>query len=696
MMNKAVLLPPLLATGLCLLSPPSYGETDEIEHIEVHGQRHVGQWMGEIQAPTPTPDVADWLKAIPGADVNKNGPVSGIAQYRGLYGDRVSVSVAGRPVVGAGPNAMDAPLSYAPAINTEQLQVFRGVAPVSAGMDTLGGAVSSQAYQADFTMGQDLAINGETRAGYQDNGRASDLAGRLHLSSQDHGAVLFVEDLYGRDDQEDGDGRDIQPTEYHKRSGGVDYRYRLAAGYMGGEYQYLDTKDAGTPALPMDIDYIRTHRMALKGGYQTVLGEVTALVGYTDADHVMDNYRLRQNSSPQRYRKTKATSDSVDWRLTLAHELNTEQKQTQTLLFGLDGVISNHDATITNPNNAMFLVENFNDVEDRRFGAFVEWQGSRQGWDWLGGARVKYVEADAGDIYHSAAMMNPNIGGLMQDFNQADKSVDDTLADIAFVTGYQLAPRWRGVVGLGIKQRAAAYQERYLWLPMQSTGGLADGKTYVGDINLDPETAWQIDLGLDYLSDDWFISPRVFYQRIDDYIQGTPVTDDAVLNVAAMMGAEEPLQFSNLDAELYGADLSWYGLLSTAWTIGGQATYIRGKRRDIDDNLYRIAPPNMGVYLQYEISQWQMALQWHGYAAQDDVSATNNEKTTAGYAIVGFELNYQWQSGVEVRAGVENLLDHAYQDHLAGYNRVNGSELALAERLPGTGRTVWLQGHYLF
>ena len=38
-------------------------------------------------------DTAVALKDVPGANVNANGPVTGIAQYRGMHGDRVSVVI---------------------------------------------------------------------------------------------------------------------------------------------------------------------------------------------------------------------------------------------------------------------------------------------------------------------------------------------------------------------------------------------------------------------------------------------------------------------------------------------------------------------------------------------------------------------------------------------------------------------------
>ena len=42
-------------------------------------------------------------------------------------------------------------------------------------------------------------------------------------------------------------------------------------------------------------------------------------------------------------------------------------------------------------------------------------------------------------------------------------------------------------------------------------------------------------------------------------------------------------------------------------------------------------------------------------------------------------------SNLTLQAGVENLLDKDYTDHLNGFNRVEGNGVDLGERLPGSG-----------
>ena len=78
-------------------------------------------------------DTATALKDIPGANVNRNGLITGIAQYRGMFGDRVTVGIDDLGIISGGPNAMDAPLSYMSPMITEELVVDRGIASVFAG-----------------------------------------------------------------------------------------------------------------------------------------------------------------------------------------------------------------------------------------------------------------------------------------------------------------------------------------------------------------------------------------------------------------------------------------------------------------------------------------------------------------------------------------------------------------------------------
>ena len=120
-------------------------------------------------------------------------------------------------------------------------------------------------------------------------------------------------------------------------------------------------------------------------------------------------------------------------------------------------------------------------------------------------------------------------------------------------------------------------------------------------------------------------------------------------------------------------------------------SYVRGRRRDISDNLYRIAPLSSFMEVRFERERWFLSAESVAAARQDEVAAYNQEQETAGWGIVnlrgGISFGKTWQIGM----GVENLGDKVYQDHLGGYNRVTESDVPVGVRLYSMGRNIYLR-----
>jgi iron complex outermembrane receptor protein len=157
--------------------------------------------------------------------------------------------------------------------------------------------------------------------------------------------------------------------------------------------------------------------------------------------------------------------------------------------------------------------------------------------------------------------------------------------------------------------------------------------------------------------------------------------------LAMMMSGMPALQFDNVDAEIYGLDLGWHYALTERWRFDGDASYSRGRRTDVSDNLYRLPPLNGSVALSYVDSAWSLRGEVIAYDRQDRVSAYNDEQPTAGYSLVNGL--FTWNAGRTVRIEVQgsNLFDHGYQNHLAGVNRVQNVDIPAGERLWGAERT---------
>lgn len=677
--------------GISLALLAGFAHANDLEVITISAQQQNMSIDDFIATGTAiSADTSDWLASVPGANANKNGPVSGIAQYRGMFGDRVSVHIDGHDVIGSGPNAMDAPLSYAPPMMLEKVSVYRGIAPVSAGHDTIGGAIDVELVQPEFGDASGIEISGSFQAGYRSVNEADSYAALVNIANKQHAFQAYYS-LMDANNRESGDGRTIFPTLFEKDQFGLSYRVAHGDNSTTLGYHNVNTNPSGTPTLAMDIDYIDSDRFTLGGDLKFSDWEIDWSIGYLSSDHGMGNFIFRPIPNPAAFRRTTVSADTIDFKLHGETEIGGG-----TLLVGIDGYLAEHDGFLTNPNNPAFLINNFNDIEDNRIGLFAQWQQSINDTSYTVGAQLKSNRSDAGDISHFMAGILPPVTALVNRFNDADRSQSETNFDLAATVNHQLDNTTRVHASLGVKQRAPSYQERFLWFPLPITGGLGDGKTYVGNLDLDSETAYQFNAGFHFSNKKWLVSPNVFYQRIDDYIQGTPSTDPVVVMVATnVMGDESPLQFNNVEAEIYGLDVNWRYSLSSQLQLSGVASYIKGKRRDIDDNLYRIAPPNASVRLQYMGENWQGEIAVTGYAEQDDVSATNEETATPGYGVMDVSVSYHFPKAT-LQIGVNNLLDKNYAHHLSGLNRALGSDVAIGEKVLAEGRNLFATIQYNF
>ena len=155
-----------------------------------------------------------------------------------------------------------------------------------------------------------------------------------------------------------------------------------------------------------------------------------------------------------------------------------------------------------------------------------------------------------------------------------------------------------------------------------------------------------------------------------------------------------PLQFNNVDARFWGFDMDWHYSIDENWSLNGLVNYVRGERDDIDDDLYRIAPPNTSLELVYDGQGWGAGVEGVYYDEQDKVSETNREQETDSYGLVHAQAWWNITNRLRIAAGADNLFDEDYEDHLAGYNRVRNEDIAMGARLPGYGRNMFVRMDY--
>ncbi|MFL0801225.1 MAG: TonB-dependent receptor [Agarilytica sp.] len=680
--------------SLPFLASMSFADhSHQVEEVFVDGQKISSMSTTLDVSEQNVVDTSQVLKIMPGANVNRNGALTGIAQYRGLFGDRVAVTIDGSEVVSGGPNAMDSPLSYASPMITESITVDRGIASVSKAPESMGGHISAKMARGKYNDTSDFDFSGFFGSRYNTVGDQSVVAGRLTGASDAHRISLLAEVDRG-DDIETPAGV-ISPSEMSRDRADLSYGYKSEdADFLiyGG---VLDTTDAGTPALAMDIRSIETDLAGLqysrKTNEQLRFGVV---LNTNDVEHWMDNFSLRTApANMMMFRQNFATGEGTSGKLYGELVLDFAM-----LGFGLTAKQAEHNSTITNPNAAAFEVINFNNIERDNTSVYVELIQSTKKQSWEVGASYNRVATNAGDVGASGmmGMMGTNAGLLADGFNTADRDLDFNNANVVAKYAYSLNDDTKMLVEVGSKARAPSHQELYLWLPLQATGGLADGRSYIGNVNLDSERSNEINVGFEYKTDTVQIAPQIFYKKINDYIQGTAATNMTANMVSTMMSGAAALQFNNIDAKISGLDVAWNYSISDAFFLEGVASIVNAERADEDDYLYRQSPNNLRTALHYAENNVHVTLENHIYQSQNDVSEYNAEQESAGYGLINLRVSWQPIDSLSLEARADNLADKQYQDHLAGVNRVMAVDIPQGERLYGAERSFTAGVRYNF
>ncbi|MDB2360790.1 TonB-dependent receptor [Porticoccaceae bacterium] len=671
--------------------------------------------------PTLSADSAEVLKRLPGANSNGNGPITGIAQYRGMFGDRISVKLDSAPTLTGGPNAMDTPLSYAPSGLLSDLVIYRGITPVSQAQESIGGHMVAKLNRGSFTQSQELNTSGYAVFQQNNNGQQANTDVQLVNANNQHKISLLGSYNEG-DNFSAGDNKTVNGTQYQRE------RYDLAYGSKTSTNEFLifagrhNVANSGTPALAMDIINVNTDMAGFNLSSNLDSSMVNRLnigLSWADVDHGMDNYSLRAQPA-MGPRHNQANAENLAWSVDAQLPLATGE-----LKLGVDGNDQSHNSVVTNPEAHNFKINNFVDSERDSLGVFAELSGNQNRWNYQVGYRHNRIELNSQEVgammgmHHSTEPMpmsamgdNPCDGmqscatQLSDEFNQSERSTNVNTNNLVVKLNRALDKDTALSIDLGIKQRAPSYRETYLWLPMSITGGLADGRNYIGNLALKPETSREINLGLNKNTENFSVQPQIFYRQIDNYIQGVPSNNPIANQFSQDMSnmhhghsdEANALIYSNTNAEIYGLDTNWNLSINNQWSADGIVSYVRGKRTDVKDNLYRIAPTNARISVNYQAAQspFEISVESIIYARQKHVASYANESQTAGYGIINLSAKWTINNQLQVHSGITNLFDRFYVNHLNSVNRNGGSDIAVGKVIPGMGRTLYVQAKVQF
>ncbi|KWN13053.1 TonB-dependent copper receptor [Burkholderia ubonensis] len=619
--------------------------------------------------PLPASDGADYLKTIPGFASIRSGGTNGDAVLRGMFGSRLNILANGMPTLGACPGRMDAPTSYIAPESYDKLTVVKGPQTVLYGPGASAGTVLFERTTRRFD-----------KPGMRFDG--SLVGGSFGRNDQNVDVTAGTPDVYGRvtanhahsDDYKDGNGRTV-PSQWDK------WNADAALGWTPDDHTRVELTAGGGDGYAryagrgMDGVHFRRETFGLSFDKQhigDVLDRVEARVYYNEADHVMDNYTLRQpdptSSMPMRM-ASEVRRRTLGARAAATFRFGDDFK----LVTGVDAQSNRLDSRSAmgrqnyadKPWNAQTTMWNA--------GAFGEltWYASDASRV-IGGARVDYA---------SARDKRPTTGGMMGKPNPTFDDDRSRVLPSGFIRYERdlaaLPVTW--YAGLGHAERFPDY-----WELFSATRGPAGAVNAFSAVK--PEKTTQLDIGAQYRS-----------ERIDAWVSAYAgyVQDFILFNYApGMMGSTT--QATNVNAQIMGgeAGVAWRPVAPLR--VETSLAYAWGRSVATGDPLPQMPPLEARFGVEYTRGAWSAGGLWrvvasqHRYALNEGNVVGKDFGPSAGFGVLSLHAQYNVSKTVQVSVGVDNVLNKAYTEHL---NLAGNAGFGYAANTPVTepGRTAWVR-----
>lgn len=624
--------------------------------------------------PVPASDGADYLKTIPGFAVLRNGGTNGDPVLRGMFGSRLNLLTNDGSMVGACPARMDNALSYVSPETYDTLTVIKGPQTVIWGPGGSAGTVRFERRTAPFA-------EADTR------GTASALVGSWGRRDVVADVAVGNPQFFARvtanraesDDYEDGDGNRV-PSRWYKWNSDAtlgwtpdaDTRLEVTVGAGDGEARYAGRS--------MDGSQFRRESAGLRfetGGFSGALRRIEANAFYNYADHVMDNYSLRMPdmNGPM----PMPVAADVDRRTTGGRVATHWEWQPLKLVVGADHQRNQHRGRSGMGVDTYGAEPWTPDARFRSTGLFAE---ATVPFD----ARQRLVAGARGD--RASTIDQRLVSGMMARPNPtANARRRDTLTSgfLRYERELEASPV-AFYAGMASVERFPDYWELFS-AEMAAMGAINPFSA------VQPESTTQLDFGAQYTGASVQAWISLYAGRVDDFILFR-------YSEGGMMGPMS--QVENVDARTRGGELGVAWRASPSWKLQGTLAYAWGENTTDHRALPQTPPLEARLSADYTRGLWSFGSLWRVVAAQNRVAIDEGNVVgrdlgrSAGFGVLSLNGGYRFSESLRLTAGVDNLFDRRYAEHLNLAGDAAFGYPADPIRINEPGRMLWTKINLTF
>ncbi|MCT7493892.1 TonB-dependent receptor [Aliarcobacter cryaerophilus] len=580
--------------------------------------------------------------------VRRNGIANDII-LRGQKKDNINILIDNAKIYGACPNRMDPPTSHVVTNNIKSVKIIEGPYDVE-NFGTLSGLVKVETKDPKEGFHGELNLNAGSfnykKASATIEGGNDKVKALISASTEESKAYKdgngdnFLEQQRKRGVPTATQYKDSNIDAFEKKSVLTKLQFNITDD-QDLRLSYTANRSDGIlyPAGPMDADYDDSDIYTL--GYTirdfgAFSKQLDLDYYYSKVDHPMSTKLRSFDKNPNPMMRNQYMTNHLKtsiWGTTVKNSLEVADS---LVTVGLDTSVRNWRGSMytTMTATGTIIERPFNnrmyDTNTKNKAVFTKFEKSIGNLDIEAGLRYDYTNIET---------QRPNV----------DDKKYNSLNGYIF-TAYNFDEQSKVFAGIGKSSRVPDARELYqLGSKNGSFTEIDSINASASNPNLDQTKNYEIDLGIEKTIGNFYIKPKVFYSVLKDYIYNSTIGTNRT-------------QFQNIDAKIYGFDISGHYYFTDNFAFDYGVAYQRGKKDgDFTDKDLAEIPPlkaNLGLSYEYEKSKFKAEVVAVDRWSKFDDSA--KEQEIAGYAVTNLKYTQELFKHFELTLGVDNLFDKVY------------------------------------
>ena len=606
-------------------------------------------------------DEGEVMRNLQGVDAVRRGPLGLDPSIRGLRETEVGFYVDGSRMFPAGPARMDSPLSHYDPSDIQSIEVVKGPYALMWGPGNLSAVrVTTRNVPNNPNFG---LFHGDISGGYSTNIQSPEASVSLFGRKKKFGYRLQGNWREGNN-YTSGDGTEI-PAGFHSRGlrGKVSYQLKKNTSLsVDGGWQKQN--DIDYPGRLLNAHYFHTYDLAAhyrENRPGKLLSKVAVDAYFNRIDHQMNNdgkptALADTNRMPPFPLLVVLTAQS---RVFGGNARFTFTPSTDWTWVVGGNFYSNYryaERNVSRRDNGMLIFQD------------LAWPGVTNS---MGGVFAR-LQHPMGKKFTLTAIVREDMIAAKADsltsfFSEnvsTQTSSQHAVTSGAVTLAARASDNWTISLGLGSASRPGDASELYSdRFPSSKAQTSAE---FVGNPSLLPETSLQADLWVEGHYSAFSIEADMFARKMQHYVTLMPTN----LHKRLPLSPNTVYQYVNGEANFYGFEVTSGIRMATKLNLGIGLSYLYGQNITQNEPALGVSPFSTDVTLRYGNYDhgWFGELLMHTAASQKRVASSLGENPTAGYYTLGIKAGWKARKHFSINAGVENLTDQQYVNHLNSKN----------------------------